>query len=99
MADTTRATRKPWFWAALLALSVVGVAFAVRYYTEAFPVLSVDLRMSRAEALDAAASLARSSGLEPADLRQAASFGQADPEVQTYVELEGGGPAAFAGLV
>jgi membrane protease YdiL (CAAX protease family) len=43
--------------------------------------------------------VARTNGLEPADFRQAATFGQTDPQVQTYVELEGGGPEAFARLV
>ena len=52
MADTTGVTRRPWFWALLALLSVAGGAFALRYYTEAFPVLSVDLRMTRGEALD-----------------------------------------------
>jgi membrane protease YdiL (CAAX protease family) len=99
MAETTRVTRRPWFWAALVALSAAGIAFALRYYAEAFPVLSVDLRMSRAEALEAAETLARTEALGPADFSQAATFGQTDPEVQTYVELEGGGPDEFARLV
>ena len=92
-------TRRPLFWAVLVALSLAGATFAILFYDESFPLLSVDLRMSRREALDAAAVLAGSVGTEPADFSQAASFGQTDPEVQTYVELEGGGPEAFAELV
>jgi hypothetical protein len=92
-------TRRPLFWVALAVLSVAGGAFALRYYAEAFPLLSVDLRMSRAEALDSAARMAEEAGWRPEGFSQAASFRQSDPEVQTYVELEGGGPDAFADLV
>jgi membrane protease YdiL (CAAX protease family) len=92
-------TRRPLFWLLLAALALAGGAFAALYYDESFPLLSVELRMARGEALDSAAALARSIGTEPAQFSEAASFGQTDPEVQTYVELEGGGPEAFAQLV
>jgi hypothetical protein len=92
-------TRKPLFWTLLAVLAVAGGGFALRYYGEAFPLLAVDVEMSREDALEAAELLAQIARWAPAERRQAASFRQTDPEVQTYVELEGGGAEAFASLV
>jgi len=55
--------------------------------------------MNRAAAIEQAGSLAQQYGWGPkSDVREAASFGL-DDEVQTYVELEGGGPEAFNRLL
>jgi hypothetical protein len=92
-------TRKPFFWTLLAVLAVAGGGFALRYYGEAFPLLAVDVQMSREEVLEAAELLAQIARWGPPERRQAASFRQTDPEVQTYVELEGGGAETFATLV
>lgn len=91
-------TRRPAFWALLALLSVASATFAVRYFDEAFPVLALDLEMSRAEALATARALTEAEGWGPEEYRTAATFGQPDAQVQTYVELEGGGSEAFARL-
>src|SRR5262245_47321129 len=54
--------------------------------------------MDRQAALTAARQLAAERRIGPAAFRGAASF-RLDEEVQTFVELEGGGKAAFAALV
>src|SRR5262245_33504720 len=54
--------------------------------------------MDRGHALDAARAIAARDGLGPPDFRQAASFG-GDDEAQTFIELEGGGKAAFTQML
>jgi len=84
-------TRKPAFWIALALLGLAGSTLAFRLFPVAFPILSVDIRMDREGAMDQARELAVRFQWDPADFRQAASFGQLDPVFQTYMELEGGG--------
>jgi membrane protease YdiL (CAAX protease family) len=83
--------RKPAFWITLALFGLLGAVTAVRLFPVAFPLLAVDIEMDRGTALDEARSLADRFEWGPADLRQAASFGRADPTFQTYLELEGGG--------
>jgi len=44
-------TRKPAFWILLTVLCLASAAFSWRYFTRAFPLLSVDIRMDRQGAL------------------------------------------------
>jgi membrane protease YdiL (CAAX protease family) len=91
-------TRRPIFWAAFTALGLASLVAGVLLFSSAFPSISVDIRMSRAEAIDSALVLStRYAWGEPQD-RSAATFGLADDLVQTYVELEGGGVEAFQRL-
>jgi len=92
-------TRRPLFWVVFAALGVAGAIAAVRLFTVALPVVSLDVEMNREQAMADAADLAERYGWGPAPARAAASFGQVDPEVQTYVELEGGGRGAFQELM
>ena len=90
--------RKPVFWAALAALSAVCTAFAVANFPRAFSIVELDLEMDRASALSEARRLAGELGWGPTDYRQAASF-RVDDRARSFIELEGGGPEAFAGLL
>lgn len=87
--------RKPAFWIAFALVTVASLAFAARYFEKAFPIVTIDLRMDRAGALRSAQELVagREWGLE--GFRQAASFGEQDDQVQTYIELEAGGSEAY----
>jgi len=88
-------SKRPVFWIVFLLLSALAVYFAVANFPRAFPIVSLDLRMDRAAALRAAASLAAQNRWGPDGVsRQAASFG-VDDTVQTFVELAGGGKEAF----
>jgi hypothetical protein len=87
-------TRKPLFWILLLLASAGGVLFSVTYFSEAFPIVTLDLRMDRSSALGAAKDLAGRLHLGPANYEQAASFA-GEQEVQVFVELEAGGTQAF----
>ena len=90
--------RRPGPWILFGLLGVAGVAVAIRFFPAAFPIVTLDLAMDREAAVARADTLARQLGWDPADARTAATFGQTDPEVQSYVELEAGGRDAFAGL-
>ncbi len=86
--------RKPFFWIVFILLTVAGILFAVKQGSRAYPIVSLDLKMSRPEALKAARELAQKYGWGPEDFQAAASFGL-DEEVRDFVELEAGGPPAF----
>jgi len=90
--------RKPIFWLALSAASIGAVIFTVKYFSEAFPIVTLDLQMNREQALEAARQSAQKYQWKPEDFKQAASF-RLDQEVQNFVELEGGGKEAFARML
>jgi len=90
--------RRPAFWIALAVLSAAGTLLGIRYFPQAFSILSLDLTMDRGRALDEARAIATRDRLGPAGFRQAASFG-GDEEAQTFVELEGGGKDAFTRML
>lgn len=90
--------RKPVFWLVFVVVSLVCVWFTVVNFPRAFPLVRIDLEMSRQEALTAAHALASRYGWGPADYRQAATF-DLDQELQSYVELEGGGKDSFAEML
>ena len=91
-------SRKPAFWIICALLSLLATIAASRHFASAFPLVSIDLRMDRGQALEQARALAAQHRLGPAGYRQAATFG-GDEEVQTYVELEAGGKDAFARMI
>ena len=90
--------RKPPFWVVLAAVSAASALFSWHYFTRAFPLLTLDIRMDRQSALDRARDLASNQLLGPQGYRDAASF-SLDEAVQTFVELEGGGKPAFNALI
>ena len=91
-------TRRAGFWAAFTVLAAASVLAALRLFPAAFPIVTLDLAMDRETAVAEAEAIAVRYGWDPPDARSAATFGQTDPEVQTYVELEAGGRDAFVGL-
>jgi hypothetical protein len=90
--------KRPVFWVALAILSAAAAFTGVRYFPAAFSIVALDITMDRAHALDAARAIATRDGLGPGAFLQAASFG-GDDEAQTFVELEGGGKAAFTRML
>ena len=91
-------TRRPSTWIFFALLSLAGLFVAVRLFPTAFPIATLDLEMDRESAVSQAETLARQYAWDPPEARTAATFGQTDPEVQTYVELEAGGRDAFVEL-
>jgi hypothetical protein len=95
-------TRKPAFWAVYAVASLVALYVAVRLFPFAIPIVNLDVKMSRTEAIAASRTLAARLGLAPAGARVAVRFAH-DAATQNYVELEGGdtkgdGKRAFAEL-
>ncbi|MEP6677684.1 MAG: CPBP family intramembrane glutamic endopeptidase [Betaproteobacteria bacterium] len=90
-------TRKWLFWVAYAALSVASLAVAIHLFPRAIPLVNLDVRMNRAEALAAGEALAVRYKLAPVGARSAVRFDH-DGTAQNYIELEGGGRAVFATL-
>jgi hypothetical protein len=90
--------RRPAFWIALALLSVAATFVGIRYFPQAFSIVALDITMDRGRALEEARAIAAREGLGPAQFREAASFA-GDDEAQTFVELEGGGKAAFTRML
>ena len=51
-------TRKPAFWAAYALLSAAAAVLAWRYFPAALPLINLDVRMSREQAVEQAAAIA-----------------------------------------
>ena len=94
----TGMTRKPVFWIGygLLALLCAGTAWHL--FPQAIPLVNLDIKLARHEAIAKAEATARERDLVPEGARAAALF-RSDPSAHNYIELEGGGRAAFAQLV
>lgn len=95
---TTHQIRPGWSWLLLVLLAVASGVYAWRTFPAAYPLLDLDVRMSRGDAVTAADSIAARLGVGPADARRVAVF-RGDSEAQTFIELEGGGPDAFRELI
>ncbi len=95
---TLLSSRRPLFWILITALSLACIAITYKFFTRAFPIASVDLKVDRAHVLASARDLAQTYNWGPTNYRQATSFGS-DSEVQTYVELEVGGTEAFNQMI
>jgi hypothetical protein len=90
--------RKPLFWIALVVASLGSIFFAAKYFSKAFPIVTLDLRMNRDQALASAGALASRFQFPPSKYRQVTSF-SGDEEVQNFIELEAGGTAAFQAMM
>ncbi|HVN34820.1 MAG TPA: type II CAAX endopeptidase family protein [Casimicrobiaceae bacterium] len=91
-------TRRPAFWIAYAALAALALGVAWHLFPLAIPLVNLDVTMSRREALARAEELAQARKLAPDGARSAVRFSH-DGDAQNYIELEGGGKAAFAELV
>ena len=87
-------TRRPGFWIAYALLSLAALALAWRLFPLAIPLVNLDIKVARHEALESARKLAAERDLAPVDARTAVRFAH-DDTIQNYVELEGGGKQAF----
>jgi hypothetical protein len=90
--------RKPWFWAVFTLVSALCTVWAVKHFAEAFPLVTLEVTMDRAAALEAAEDLSGNRGWGPDGARQAVIF-SLDSEVQSFVELEAGGKPAYTEML
>ncbi len=91
-------TRHRAFWFAYGAAAAVALLIAWQLFPLAIPLVNLDIKLTRSEALVKAGSIAESLNLAPVAAQRAARFAH-DGDTQNYVELEGGGKTAFASLV
>ncbi len=91
-------TRRPAFWVGYVVLALASLVVAWQLVPQAIPLLQLDIRMSRGEALAQAEALAAQHRLAPEGARSAIVFNH-DENAQNYIELEGGGREAFARLM
>ena len=91
-------TRRPAFWVAYVTVAAICMALAWQLFPQAIPLVNLDIRLSRNEAVAKAQALAAERKLVAADARSAARF-RNDQAAQNYVELEGGGKPAFVAMV
>jgi hypothetical protein len=94
----TTITRKPAFWIAFTAISALSAAFAWRFFPQALPLIKLDVKMTRDDALDRASALSGKFNLAPADAKRAVLF-RHDGATQNFVELDAGGKPRFAELI
>src|SRR6266550_9209795 len=94
----TEMTRKPGFWIAFAVISVLSAVFAWRFLPQALPLIKLDVKMTRDDALDRASALAGKLGVAPLETRRAALFTH-DGTTQNFVELDAGGKPKFAELL
>ncbi len=90
--------KKPIFWIVFTLIFIGSVIFTFKYFSSAYPIVTLDLKMDRQTALQSAQDLANKHDWEPEDFKQAASF-KLDRMVQNFVELESGGTEAFAKML
>src|SRR5262245_49537575 len=90
--------RRPLFWLMFAALSIAAAIFTVKNFSTAFPLVAIDLRMDRTQALRVARSEVEKHGWPPKSFDQAAEF-SANQEVQNFIELEGGGKPELRRIV
>jgi len=90
--------RRPAFWIAYTLLALASLAVAWKLFPLAMPIVKLEITMTREAAIAQAHALAAQYKLVPDGARHAVVFNQ-DGNTQSYVELEGGGKEAFAGLV
>ena len=90
--------RRPAFWVAYIVLALAALAVAWQLAPHAIPLVHLDITLTREAAIAKAEVLAAERRLAPEGARTAIVFAH-DESAQNYVELEGGGKAAFARLV
>ena len=86
--------RKKITWIVLTVLFILTLGASFSLFKNAFPILNIDLKMSRQDAFDKSAILSSEMSLGPIDYDQAATFGS-DNNAQNYIELDAGGSKAF----
>jgi hypothetical protein len=85
-------------WFLLITLFITGSVYTWFKFTDAFPVVNVQVETDREEAVRIAKQTAESRGFSVHDIQIAVRF-DLDQEVQYYTELEAGGKEAFGDML
>lgn len=89
---------RPFFWVSFFIFSISCTLFSYYFFSRAFPLVSLDLKMDRVQAVEKAAELSKQFDLGPQSYSVAASF-ETDQIVKNYVELEAGGTGALTQML
>ena len=89
--------RKPLFWIIFTAISFFCLLYFINNFNRAFPSLALDIKMNRTMALEASKKLIEDNNWKPNNANTAVTF-SSEREIQTFVELEGGGIEKFKSL-
>ena len=82
-------TRKTIFWVLFTLTSILSLLYFINNYNKAFPSLSLDVKMNREMALEAAKELSQKYNWKPENGNSAITF-YSERETQTFIEREGG---------
>ncbi len=85
-------------WIVFTLFSIFCAFGAYKIFSKAFPIMNINLEMSRDDALSKAEELSGKFDLGPADNFQATTFG-VDGYAQNYIELYAGGSSEFNKIV
>src|SRR5438105_3361607 len=86
------------FWIFAFIFATALSYFSYHFFPIAFPLVHIDLKINRTDALDIAEKLTKKMAIDPHSFWHAASF-DTDALVQTFVELEGGGKQVFIEMI
>ena len=65
---------KPVFWIVFVLIFIGSIIFTFKYFSQAFPLITLDIQMDRQTALQSAQELAQKHNWGPESSKQAASF-------------------------
>jgi len=87
-------TKTPIFWLLFISLSIACTLFSLKYFSKAMPIVNIDIKMDRTQALKKASKLAQKFRWGLQKYKNATSF-SVDQETKVFVELDCGGQKAF----
>ena len=87
-------SKKPFFWIVISGLSIAGLVFSYYHFREAFPLVTINLKLDRHAALIKAQELCKKYNWGPAKYDQATTF-FVENDQKNFIELEGGGRDAL----
>ena len=90
--------RNPFFWILQVIVLITCVLLSLQFFPKAFPIVDLDIKMTRKEALKQASILAQEHHWAPEGFRQTTEF-SLDSLTQNFVELNVGGAQAFRKLL
>lgn len=91
-------TRKPIFWFIFTLTAALCTLFTIKYFSSAYSIINIKIKMDRAEALKQAAKISTQYNLGPNNYKTALLF-QLDSQVRNFAELECGGKDAFLKMI
>jgi hypothetical protein len=90
--------RSPFIWIVFTLASALGSWFSYTYFDKASPIVNLDIKIDRDDAIEEARKLGNALGIIKEDQKTAAAFNH-NAMLQYYIELKAGGAPAFKELI